>query len=93
VGTQQRRSLRSSQRSALLQKDQSNQTDLTKLSDADRWQLYSRWLDSTDAAVRAGATIGLIHQCNFLLDKTIRPIRQIQPIKFPTAQAAANRWH
>ncbi|MFN7343256.1 MAG: four helix bundle protein, partial [bacterium] len=39
-------------------KDQSDRTDpsdLTDLTDAERWVLYSRWLDVPDAAVRANA--------------------------------------
>jgi four helix bundle suffix protein len=58
------------------QSDQTNPTDLTDLSDAQRWALYSRWLDTDDAAVRANATICLIHQANFLLDKQIAAIEQ-----------------
>ena len=46
-------------------------TDLTDLSDAERWALYSRWLESDDPAIRANATICLIHQANFLLDRQI----------------------
>ena len=49
----------------------STPTDLTDLSDQQRWALYSRWLDSDDSAVRANALICLIHQVNFLLDKQI----------------------
>lgn len=56
------------------QSDRSNQTDLTDLSDAERWSLYSRWLDSPDPADRANATICLIHQANFLLDRQIAAI-------------------
>jgi len=55
-------------------KDQSDRTDpsdLTDLTDAERWVLYSRWLDVPDAAVRANAVICLIHQANFLLDRQI----------------------
>ena len=52
-------------------KDPSDPTDLTDLSDAERWALYSRWLDSEDPAIRANATICLIHQANFLLDRQI----------------------
>jgi four helix bundle suffix protein len=55
-------------------KDQSDRTDpsdLTDLTDAERWALYSRWLDAPDAAVRANAVICLIHQANFLLDRQI----------------------
>lgn len=52
-------------------KDPSDQTDLTDLSDQERWALYSRWLDHADPAIRANATICLIHQANFLLDRQI----------------------
>lgn len=55
-------------------KDQSDRTDpsdLNDLTDAERWALYSRWLDADDAAVRANAVICLIHQANFLLDRQI----------------------
>jgi restriction system protein len=53
------------------QSDQSDLTDLTDLSDAERWSLYSRWLDHADAATRANAVICLIHQANYLLDRQI----------------------
>jgi len=56
------------------QADQSNPTDptdLTDLTDAQRWQLYSPWLDHKDAAVRANALICIINQANFLLDRQI----------------------
>jgi four helix bundle suffix protein len=52
-------------------KDPSDQTDLTDLSDNERWALYARWLDHADPAIRANATICLIHQANFLLDRQI----------------------
>jgi restriction system protein len=52
-------------------KDQSDPTDLTDLTDQERWALYSRWLDAPDAATRANATICLIHQVNYLLDRQI----------------------
>jgi four helix bundle suffix protein len=48
-----------------------DQSDLTDLSDQERWALYSRWLDHADPAIRANATICLIHQANFLLDRQI----------------------
>jgi restriction system protein len=51
--------------------DQSDQTNLTDLSDAQRWALYSRWLDHDEPSVRANAVICLIHQCNYLLDQQI----------------------
>jgi four helix bundle protein len=48
-------------------KDQTNPTDLTDLTDAQRWQLYAPWLDHKDAVVRANALICIINQANFLL--------------------------
>ena len=56
--------------------DPSDQTDLTDLNDAERWVLYSRWLDSADPAIRANATICLIHQANFLLDRQIAALEE-----------------
>ncbi|HEX3627329.1 MAG TPA: four helix bundle suffix domain-containing protein [Verrucomicrobiae bacterium] len=47
------------------------QGDLTGLTDQQRWDLYSRWLEHADPAVRANATICLIHQANYLLDQQI----------------------
>ncbi|NLX24800.1 MAG: four helix bundle protein [Lentisphaerae bacterium] len=48
--------------------DRSNLTDLT---DQERWALYARWLDHADPAVRANALICLINQANYLLDQQI----------------------
>ncbi len=56
--------------------DPSDRSDLTELSDQDRWALYSRWLDHGDPAVRANAVICLIHQANFLLDQQIDALEQ-----------------
>jgi four helix bundle suffix protein len=53
------------------QTDRPHPIDLTDLTDAQRWQLYSPWLDHKDAEVRANALICLIHQANFLLDRQI----------------------
>ncbi len=50
---------------------QANPSNLTDLTDAQRWQLYSPWLDHKDPAVRANALICIIHQANFLLDRQI----------------------
>ena len=58
------------------QTDPSNQTDLSDLTDQERWSLYARWLDHQDPAVRANALICLIHQTNFLLDRQITAIEQ-----------------
>ena len=52
-------------------KDPSDQSDLNDLSDQERWALYARWLDHADPAIRANATICLIHQSNYLLDRQI----------------------
>ena len=52
-------------------KDPSDQTDLTDLSDQERWPLYAQWLDHANPAIRANATICLIHQANYLLDRQI----------------------
>lgn len=52
-------------------KDPSDQSELNDLSDQERWALYARWLDHADPAIRANATICLIHQANYLLDRQI----------------------
>jgi four helix bundle suffix protein len=52
-------------------KDPSDSSDVTDLSDTERWALYARWLDHADPAIRANATICLVHQANFLLDRQI----------------------
>lgn len=56
--------------------DPSNPTDLTDLSDPQRWALYSPWLEHPDPAVRANATICLIHQANYLLDRQIAALEE-----------------
>ncbi len=56
--------------------DLSDSTDLTDLSDPQRWSLYAKWLDHTDAVIRANAIICLIHQCNYLLDQQIAVMEQ-----------------
>jgi four helix bundle suffix protein len=53
-----------------------DRSDLTDLSDHERWQLYSRWLDHEDGAVRANAVICLIHQANYLLDRQIAALEK-----------------
>ncbi len=52
-------------------KDQKDPSNLSDLTDAQRWALYSPWLDHQDPAVRANALICLINQANFLLDRQI----------------------
>ena len=56
---------------AAFRKDQSDRSNLTDLSDQQRWALYARWLDHADPAVRANSIICLIHQANYLLDRQI----------------------
>lgn len=51
--------------------NRSDQTDLTNLTDQERWAFYARWLEHKDSAVRANALICLINQANFLLDHQI----------------------
>ena len=48
-----------------------DRSELTDLSDQERWALYAPWLENADPAVRANAAICLIHQANFLLDRQI----------------------
>jgi len=50
---------------------QSDHSDLTNRSDAEREELYAGWLEANEAATRANAIICLIHQANFLLDRHI----------------------
>ena len=56
--------------------DLSNPSNLTDLSDQERWALYSRWLDHDDPAVRANALICLINQANYLLDQQIAALEK-----------------
>jgi four helix bundle suffix protein len=51
-------------------------SDLTDLTDQERWALYARWLEHADPAVRANATICLIHQANYLLDQQIAALEK-----------------
>jgi len=48
-----------------------DRSNLTNLSDQERWALYAPWLDHADPAVRANALICLINQANYLLDQQI----------------------
>jgi len=52
-------------------RDRADQTDLTNLTDQERWALYAPWLEHAEAPVRANALICLINQANFLLDQQI----------------------
>ncbi|MBN2703173.1 MAG: four helix bundle protein [Pontiellaceae bacterium] len=51
--------------------DSPDRSNLTDLSDHQRWALYAPWLDHADPAVRANALICLINQANYLLDQQI----------------------
>jgi len=55
----------------LRRKDRSDPAYQPDLSDAERSELYARWLEAADPAVRANALICLIHQANYLLDHQI----------------------
>jgi four helix bundle suffix protein len=57
-------------------KDRPDQSNLSDLSDQERWALYSRWLDHADPAVRANALICLINQANYLLDQQIAALEK-----------------
>jgi len=57
-------------------KDPTDPSDLTDLTDSDRWALYAPWLEHDDPAVRANATICLIHQANYLLDRQIAALEE-----------------
>lgn len=56
--------------------NQPDQSNLTGLTDQERWALYSRWLEHADPAVRTNATICLIHQANYLLDQQIAALEK-----------------
>ncbi|MCF7847232.1 MAG: four helix bundle suffix domain-containing protein [Kiritimatiellales bacterium] len=51
--------------------DPSNPSDLTGLSDQQRYTLYAKWLDHEKPVIRANALICLINQTNYLLDQQI----------------------
>lgn len=51
-------------------------SDLTDLSDHERFALYAHWLDHADPVVRANALICLIHQANYLLDHQIAALEE-----------------
>ncbi len=57
-------------------RDRSNPSDLTDLTDHQRWALYAPWLEQADPAIRANAIICLIHQANYLLDQQITALEQ-----------------
>jgi restriction system protein len=51
--------------------DRSDLSNLSDLTDQERWKLYTPWLDHKHPEVRANALICLIHQANYLLDQQI----------------------
>lgn len=57
--------------------DRSDQTNLTDLTDQERYGLYARWLEHEKSDVRANALICLIHQANFLLDQQITALEEL----------------
>lgn len=58
------------------QKFQKDSSNLTDLSDQDRWALYAPWLEHANPAVCANAAICLIHQANYLLDQQIAALER-----------------
>jgi four helix bundle suffix protein len=49
---------------------------MTDMTDQQRWQLYSPWLENENPAVRANSLICLIHQANYLLDQQIAALEE-----------------
>ena len=58
------------------QSNRANPTNLTALTDRERYMLYAQWLDHNDPAIRANALICLIHQANYLLDQQIAALEK-----------------
>jgi four helix bundle suffix protein len=56
--------------------DQRDRSELTELTDQQRWARYAPWLEHAAAAVRANAILCLIHQANYLLDRQITALEQ-----------------
>ena len=56
--------------------DQADPSDLTCLTDRQRWALYAPWLEHDDPAVRANTLICLINQANYLLDRQIAALEK-----------------
>lgn len=58
--------------------DRSNPPDqaVTRVADDQHYALYAIWLDHADPAVRANATLCLIHQANTLLDRQIEALEK-----------------
>jgi four helix bundle suffix protein len=53
-----------------------DRSDQSNLNDQERFALYSRWLESSDPAIRANTLICLINQANFLLDRQIAALEK-----------------
>ena len=53
-----------------------DRSDQTNLTDQERAELYARWLEHANGAVRANALICLIHQTNYLLDQQIQALEE-----------------
>jgi four helix bundle suffix protein len=51
-------------------------SELLELSDTQRWELYSHWLENENPEIRINAIICLIHQANYLLDQQLRRLEQ-----------------
>lgn len=49
----------------------SRSSEISDLTDQQRWGLYAGWLEHNDPSVRVNALICLIHQAGFLLDQRI----------------------
>jgi restriction system protein len=56
--------------------NQADQSNLTDLTDQQRWSLYTKWLEHMDPSVRANTLICLINQANFLLDQQIAAVEK-----------------
>jgi four helix bundle suffix protein len=54
--------------------DRSDPTDVSALTDEQRYALYAPWLDHDEPAIRANALLCLINQANYLLDKQIEAL-------------------
>jgi len=57
--------------------DPKDRSDLSAITDAQRWTLYAPWLEHADPAVRANAAICLIHQANYLLGQQISALERV----------------
>ncbi len=58
-------------------KDQTNQTNLTGLTDQGRWNMYTNWLEHADPSIRANAIIFLINQANVCLISRFQRLKNL----------------